>query len=218
MILAAGRGERMRPLTDDTPKPLLRCAGAALIDRHLAALAAAGFREVVVNLAWLGARIRSHVGDGSAWGLRVNYSDEGAHALETAGGIVRALPLLGDAPFVVVNGDIVTDYPFARLALAPGELARIVLVDNPPHRQDGDFALEAGRVAAMGDRRLTFSGIGVYHPDLFAGLADGPAPLAPVLRAAMERGRVGGEHYRGLWMDIGTPERLAAAEAALQAD
>lgn len=216
MILAAGRGERMRPLTDSTPKPLLRCAGTPLIDRHLAALAAAGFREVVVNLAWLGAHIREHVGDGSAWGLRVHYSDEGEHALETAGGIVRALPLLGDSPFVVVNGDIVTDYPFARLALAPGALARIVLVDNPAHREGGDFALEADRVCATGRPRLTFSGIGVYHPDLFAGLADGPAPLAPLLRQAMERGRVAGEHYRGLWMDIGTPERLAAAESALQ--
>lgn len=215
MLLAAGRGERMRPLTDDTPKPLLRCGGRALIDRHLDALAAAGFDDVVINLAWLGDAIRAHVGDGSAWGLAVRYSDEGDSALETAGGIVRALPLLGPAPFVVINADVVTDCPYGRLGLAGDDLARLVLVDNPPQHPEGDFALAGDRVRASGDARLTFAGIGVYHPRLFAGRADGHASLAPLLHEAIAADRVGGEHYHGFWRDIGTPERLAQADAAL---
>ena len=215
MILAAGRGERMRPLTDETPKPLLACGGRALIERHLDALAAAGFERVVINLAWLGQQIRERIGDGGAWGLAVQYSDEGNRALETAGGIVRALPLLGEQPFVVVNGDIVTDYPFDRLALAAGDLAQLVLVDNPPEKSDGDFTLEGDRVTQTGGRRLTFAGIGAYHPSLFAGLADGHAPLAPLLRDAMRHRRVGGEHYDGLWRDIGTPQRLADTDSLL---
>lgn len=215
MILAAGRGERMRPLTDDCPKPLLAVGGRPLIERHLEALAAAGFDEVVINLAWLGDRVRAHVGDGGRWGLRVRYSDEGERGLETAGGIVRALGMLGDAPFVVVNGDVLTDFPFARLALPAGHLAHLVLVDNPREHPEGDFGLEGGRVVNAGGRRLTFAGIGVYDPALFAGLGDGPAPLAPLLRAAAGAGRVSGERHAGLWHDIGTPARLAEVEAAL---
>lgn len=214
MILAAGRGERMRPLTDERPKPLLQAGGRPLIDRHLEALAAAGFPEVIINLAWLGDAIRAHVGDGSAWGLRVRYSDEGERGLETAGGIVRALPLLGDEPFVVVNGDIFTDYPFAHL-VPPDGLAHLVLVDNPPQHADGDFSLDDGRVRESGSERLTFAGVGVYRPELFTGQPDGTAPLGPVLRAAMARDQVSGEHYRGVWHDIGTPERLEELDAAL---
>ncbi|MDZ7747424.1 MAG: nucleotidyltransferase family protein [Halofilum sp. (in: g-proteobacteria)] len=218
MLLAAGRGERMRPHTDRTPKPLLACAGRPLIDRHLAALAAAGFTEVVINSAWLGEQIRAHVGDGTRWGLRVRHSDEGERGLETAGGIVRALPLLGEAPFAVINADIVTDYPLGRLRLASGDLAQLVLVDNPPQHARGDFALAGDRVRPDGEPRLTFAGIGVYHPALFAGCADGHARLAPLLRAAMADERVERRRCRGLWHDIGTPGRLAAAEAALAGD
>lgn len=219
MILAAGRGERMRPLTDETPKPLLHVGGRTLLDRHLDALATAGFREIVINLAWLGDRIRAHVGDGSARGLRVRYSDEGERALETAGGIVHALPLLGDDPFLVINGDILTDYPFERARLPAGRRAQLVLVDNPDHHAGGDFALAPdGGVSERGDARLTYAGIGVFDPALFTGHGGGVAPLAPLLRAAMADGHVGGEHYRGRWHDIGTPERLAAIDRALADD
>jgi MurNAc alpha-1-phosphate uridylyltransferase len=219
MILAAGRGERMRPLTDETPKPLLPVGGRTLIDRHLDALAAAGFRDIVINLAWLGDRIRAHLGDGRERGLRIRYSDEGERALETAGGIVHALALLGDKPFLVVNGDVLTDYPFADARLPQGRLAQLVLVANPDHHAGGDFALMPdGSVGDEGDTRLTYAGIGVFDPALFAGHADGVAPLAPVLRAAMARGLVGGDHYRGRWHDIGTPERLAEIDRALTDD
>lgn len=224
MILAAGRGERMRPLTDETPKPLLRVGGRALLDYHLAALARAGLREVVINLAWLGERIRDHVGDGSDLGLRVRYSDEGERALETAGGIVNALPLLGPEPFLVINGDVFTDYPFERAGLSPGRLARLVLVDNPPQHPEGDFTLAADArvtndpVTDNPGERLTYAGIGVFDPTLFAGHAGGVAPLAPLLRAAMAEGLVDGEHHRGRWHDIGTPERLAALDRRLHDD
>lgn len=219
MILAAGRGERMRPLTDARPKPLLQAGGRALIDRHLDSLARAGFREVVVNLAWLGEAIRAHVGDGRAWSLRVAYSEEGARGLETAGGIVRALPLLGDAPFAVINADIYTDYPFERLAPPPEHAqAHLVLVNNPPHHPEGDFEFADGRVRASGGQRLTFAGIGIYRPTLFAGESDRPAPLGPILRTAISRDAVSGEHYRGAWRDIGTPERLADLDRELSHD
>lgn len=215
MILAAGRGERMRPLTDERPKPLLTVGGKPLIERHLEALARSGFTDVVINLAWLGDAIRAHVGDGGTWGLRVHYSEEGERGLETAGGIVRALPLLGDEPFVVVNGDIFTDHPVTGLTLPPDALAHLVLVDNPPQHANGDFGLVDGRVRETEGERLTFAGIGVYRPELFAGQPAGTAPLGPLLRAAMARGRISGEHYRGVWHDIGTPERLAELDAAL---
>lgn len=220
MILAAGRGERLRPLTDTTPKPLIRVGGRSLIDWHLAGLAGGGFRSVVINLAWLGGQIREHVGDGAAWGLSISYSDEGERPLETAGGIIRALPLLGNEPFAVINGDIWTDYPRGRLLQPPrgDDLARLVLVDNPEHNPGGDFALGGDRVRGTGDARLTFAGIGVYQPVLFAGLADGEAALAPLLRSAAGAGRVAGEHYRGRWHDVGSGARLAALRDELTGD
>ncbi len=205
----------MRPLTDQTPKPLLQAGGRPLIEYHIEALAAAGVRELVINLAHLGGRIEAALGDGSRLGVHIEYSREPEGALETAGGILHALPLLGDRPFIAVNGDVWTDYPFARLVREPDGLAHLVLVDNPAHHPDGDFALEHGRCRAQGRPRYTFSGIGLYRPELFAGLAPGVQPLGPVLRAAMARDVVTGEHYRGKWYDIGTPERLAALDALL---
>lgn len=215
MVLAAGRGERMRPLTDRTPKPLLRAGGKALIEHLIEALAGAGFRELVINHAHLGAQLEAALGDGARYGVRIAWSGEPEGALETGGGIHRALPLLGDAPFVVVNGDIWTDYPFTRLRRAPDGLAHLVLVDNPPHHPHGDFALQDGLVRPEGGPRLTFSGIGLYRPELFRGCQPGKFPLAPLLRAAMARDAVSGEHYRGGWVDIGTPERLGALDREL---
>ncbi len=218
MILAAGRGTRLRPVTDRLPKPLLPVAGEPLIDRHLRALAAAGFDEIVINIAWLGRAIREHVGDGSAWGVTVHYSDEGEHPLETAGGIRHALQCLRPGPFVVVNGDVVTDYPFERLALAPDDYARLVLVPNPAPRADGDFALAGDRVAVEPPPRLTFAGVGVYSPALFDDLDHGEQRLAPLLARAACLSRLAGEHYTGLWHDVGTLARWHAAEAALTAN
>jgi MurNAc alpha-1-phosphate uridylyltransferase len=215
MILAAGRGERMRPLTDDTPKPLLKAGGKALIEYHLEALALAGFDSVVVNHAHLGAQLEQALGDGRRYGLSILYSAEG-NALETGGGIFRALPLLGNEPFLVVNGDIWTDYPFGRLRRQQVDLAHLVMVDNPPQHAKGDFVLQQGQLHDSGGPRLTFSGIGVYHPALFDGCKDGAFALAPLLRQAMRDGRVSGEHYQGNWFDIGTPERLAQLDHQLQ--
>ncbi len=208
MILAAGRGERMRPLTDETPKPLLRIHGRTLIEYHIEALRRAGVGTLVINHAHLGAQIEAALGDGARFGVRIHYCPEPPGALDTGGGIFNALPLLGDAPFIVVNADIWTDYPFSGLA-PPEGLAHLVLVDNPPQHSAGDFVLRDRRVLAGGGTALTFSGIGVYRPALFASCAPGRFPLAPLLRAAMHAGAVTGEHYRGLWMDVGTPERLA---------
>jgi MurNAc alpha-1-phosphate uridylyltransferase len=215
MILAAGRGERMRPLTDDTPKPLLRAGGKTLIEHLIEALADAGFRDLVINHAHLGAQIEAHLGDGARYGVNIAWSREPEGALETGGGIFRALPLLDDDHFLVVNGDIWTDYPFARIARRPEGLAHLVLVDNPAHHPEGDFALVSGRVQALGSPRLTFSGIGIYHRDLFRGCSPGRFPLAPLLRACMDRGEVSGEHYAGQWYDIGTTERLAGLDRML---
>ena len=214
MILAAGRGERMRPLTDHTPKPLLPAGGKRLIEYHLEALASAGFREVVINLAHLGDQIRDHLGDGGRYGLSIAYSQEPEGALETGGGIFNALPLLGDAPFLVVNGDVWSDYPFKELR-EPQGMAHLVLIDNPEHNPKGDFALEEGRVKSEGEPRLTFSGIGLYRPELFDGCEPGAFPLAPLLRAAMAEGAVSGERFTGHWLDIGTPQRLEALNQAL---
>jgi MurNAc alpha-1-phosphate uridylyltransferase len=218
MILAAGRGERLRPLTDRVPKALLRAAGRPLIAHLIGQLARCGFNELVVNVSHLGRMIEAELGDGARFGVRISYSHE-ARALETGGGIAYALPLLGAAPFAVVNSDIYSDFDFGRLlaALAPGErLAHLVLVDNPPHHPGGDFCLSAGEVSLEGEPRLTFSGIGAYSPALFAALQRGArCPLATLLAPAIAKGLVTGEHHRGLWMDIGTPQRLAELERAL---
>ncbi|WP_093390912.1 N-acetylmuramate alpha-1-phosphate uridylyltransferase MurU [Halopseudomonas xinjiangensis] len=216
MILAAGKGERMRPLTLTTPKPLLPVAGRPLIEWHIEALARAGIGELVINHAWLGEQLEAALGDGSRWGVRISWSPEG-EPLETGGGIHRALPMLGDEPFMLVNGDVWTRFDFSHLRLAPGHLAHLVLVDNPAHKQRGDFVLEAGRISNPGDAAgLTFSGISVIHPALFVGCEPGAFALAPLLRSAADAGRVGGEHYRGVWIDVGTPERLDDATRQAQ--
>lgn len=207
MILAAGRGERMRPLTDHTPKPLLPVAGRPLISYHLEALQLAGIERVIINLAHLGEQIEAYLGSGEDFGLQIVYSRE-EQALETGGGIFKALPLFDDAPFLVVNGDVWCNIDFASLALDEHDLARLVLVDNPAHNPAGDFSLADGRVIEQGSTKLTFSGIGVYRPALFAGCRGGRFPLAPLLRLAIQQGRVSGEHFHGHWLDIGTPERL----------
>lgn len=210
MILAAGRGERMRPLTDTIPKPLLTAGGKPLVVWHIERLAQAGFHELVINHAHLGSKIEEAIGDGSRYGVNIRYSPE-EEALETAGGIAHALPLLGEQPFLVVNGDIYCDFDFSRLnrGLPPALSAWLVLVDNPRHNPQGDFALDDSSVSEAGARMLTFSGIGVYRPQLFAQVPPGgKAKLAPILRAAMAGQRVGGEHFSGRWMDIGTPQRL----------
>ncbi len=219
MILAAGRGERMRPLTLERPKPLLEAGGAPLIVHHLRALAAAGFEEVVINLSWLGESIREALGDGSRYGLRLIYSDEGPEPLETGGGIFRALPLLGAGPFLVLNGDVWTDLDWSALRerLGAADLAHLVLVPNPVHNSQGDFVLEHGRVVERDGERLTFSGAGVYRAELFDGCSDGIFKLAPLLRGAARAGRVSGEIYEGRWLDIGTPERLAELDERLRA-
>lgn len=208
MILAAGRGERMRPLTDHMPKPLLQVGGKSLIVWHLERLAQAGFKEVVINYAYLGEKIEQALGDGSQWKLNIKYSPEKT-ALETAGGIANALPLLGSEPFLVVNGDIFTEIDFANLRMAPDKLAYLVLVNNPPQHPDGDFAIDDGELKVNGERKLTFSGVGIYHPSLFASVRRGePAKLAPLLRQAIVDSKASAEHYHGVWHDIGTPERL----------
>jgi MurNAc alpha-1-phosphate uridylyltransferase len=215
MVLAAGRGERMRPLTDRTPKPLLPVAGRPLIAYHLEALALAGVRDVVINLSWLGAQIPAALGDGAQFGLRIAYSDEGAPPLETGGGIHKALPLLGAGPFLVVNGDVFTDVDFARLAIGPQALARLILVPNPDHHPAGDFHLQDGQVRRADGERLTYSGIGVFRPEFFAGCEPGRFPLLPLLIRASEAGRLEGERHDGLWLDVGTPQRWEALERLL---
>ncbi len=224
-MFAAGRGERMRPLTDDVPKPLLTVRGKPLIAWHLEKMAALGITDVVVNTSWLADRFAPALGDGAHWGLRLHFSHEGDEPLETGGGMLHALPLLGDAPFLAVNGDVWCDHDFSTLPREPAGMAHLVLVDNPAHNPGGDFALEGGRVLAAGEQRLTFSGIGVYRPSLLTnwratiGSAPGAehAPprfrLAPLLRTAMRADAVTGDHYRGQWTDVGTPERLAELDA-----
>ena len=217
MILAAGKGERLRPLTLHTPKPLVRAAGVPLIEYHLRALTRAGFTDVVINHAWLGQQIEDYLGDGERFGLRIQYSPEG-EPLETGGGIFKALPLLGAEPFVVVNGDIFTDYDFANLRRPLQGRAHLVLVDNPPHHPSGDFLLQDGQVAdaVAGHASLTYSGIAVLNPMLFAGCQPGAFKLAPLLRSAMAAGAVSGERFAGRWVDVGTHERLAEVERLLQ--
>jgi N-acetyl-alpha-D-muramate 1-phosphate uridylyltransferase len=209
MLLAAGRGERMRPLTDTTPKPLLRIGGQMLIEHHIHALAQAGITRLVINHAWLGSQIERALGNGAAYGVQIEYSPEGEAGLDTGGGILCALPRLGAEPFLVVNADIWTDYDFSMLPCEPDDLVHLVMVDNPVHHPQGDFSLVAGRLAQHGPMMLTFSGIGVYRPELFAGCTECVFPLAPLLRQAMDDGQASGEYYPGTWFDIGTPERLA---------
>jgi MurNAc alpha-1-phosphate uridylyltransferase len=209
MILAAGRGERMRPLTDTTPKPLLSVHGQPLIERHVINLARAGFERIVVNLAWLGAQIRDFLGDGARYGVAIHYSEEKPHALDTGGGIFRALPQLSPGPFAVVNGDIYTDFPLDTLRLAVARDAHLVLVPNPSYLH-GDFGLERGLALASAEQRFTFGCVAVYRPAFFAGCLDGAFPMMPLWRRSMAAGRCSGELYTGPWEDVGTPERLAA--------
>ena len=230
LVFAAGLGERMRPLTLTTPKPLLEAGGKPLIVWHLEKLAGIGVDEVIVNTSWLAPKFPELLGDGSRWGLRLRYAYEGLTPLETGGGMWNALGDLspGSAPFIAVNGDIWTDYDFARLPREPAGLAHLVLVDNPAHNPGGDFALDGGLVRSEGGQRLTFSGVGVYRAGLFDGwpsiIGDTPGAaetpprfkLAPLLRAAMQADAVSGEHHRGAWTDVGTPERLQALDASLR--
>jgi MurNAc alpha-1-phosphate uridylyltransferase len=217
MILAAGRGERLRPLTDDLPKPLVPVAGKPLIQRHVERLAAAGVRELVINHGRLGARIEAALGDGSRWGVRITYLAEGDAPLETGGGILNALKYLTNQAFVVINADIWCDFPMLGLGPPDAALAHLVLVPNPPHNPAGDFGLSGGRVRLDGDPRYTYSGIAVLRPALFDGMAPGRFSLTPVLQRAVARGDVSGELYRGAWMDVGTAERLDAVNEWVRA-
>jgi MurNAc alpha-1-phosphate uridylyltransferase len=210
MILAAGRGERMRPLTDTVPKPLLRVHGKPLIERHVERLARAGIARLVINLAWLGSMIRDHLGDGSRYGVTIEYSLESPQALEPAGGIFRALPALRPGPFLVVNGDVFTEYDFDGLRLADGRDAHLVLVPNPAQHPGGDFGLCGGLALASARQQYTFAGIAAYRPEFFAGCVDGAFPLKPLLLRAMAAQRCSAELYTGRWDDVGTPERLRA--------
>lgn len=210
MILAAGRGERMRPLTDQMPKPLLKVAGKPLIQYHVEALVAAGIGNIVVNYSYRGDQIEAFLGNGHSLGADISYSPEPDKALETGGGIHHALPLLQGGPFLVINGDLWSDYDFSRAICPAGMLAHLVLVDNPVHNPKGDFVLEEGVVSDNEGERFTFSGIGIYRAELFSGCNAGAFPLAPLLRSAMASGRVSGEHFDGKWLDIGTQQRLEA--------
>lgn len=215
MILAAGRGQRLAPLTDTVPKPLVEIGGSTLIERHITRLCAAGLRDIVINVAHLGALIERRLGDGAAYGARLVYSREPEGALETGGGIARALPLLGDAPFLVVNADVWTDCAFD-FSLRPAGAAHLVLVPNPPHHPQGDFNLDGTRVRRGAPHAFTYAGIGVYEPALFRDHGSAHFPLAPLLFELSAAGRLSGEIHRGRWFDIGTHERLAAARAAVE--
>lgn len=227
MILAAGHGTRMSPLTDHTPKPLLKVGGKPLIVWHIEKLKQAGFQDIVINIAWLGDQIPQALGDGSRFGLRLHYSDEQKEgALETAGGIIKALPLLmekefnnqaANSPFLVVNGDVWCDFHYStENPLSKSDLAHLILVNNPQHNPDGDFMIKDKRLSAYGENRFTFSGIGYYHPNLFKDLPQGKRALAPLLREAMQKDCVSGELFSGDWRDIGTPERLAILDKDLK--
>jgi MurNAc alpha-1-phosphate uridylyltransferase len=217
MLLAAGRGERMRPITDSLPKPLVSVGGRALIAWHLAALARAGIRDIVINTSWLAERLHAALGDGGDFGVDITWSDEGPVALETGGGILRALPLLGPEPFLVISADIWTDIDFGRVRIEPEALAHLVLIGNPPHHLRGDFGLDGAQVIEREHERFTYANVGVYRPQFFAGCTDERFPLVQPLRRAIASGRVCGELHRGAWCDVGTPERLAGLEARLAA-
>ena len=214
MILAAGRGERLRPLTDETPKPLIEVAGKKLIEYHIDRLKSAGVTRLVINTAWLAEKIHAALGDGANYGVSIRYSDEG-EALETAGGIIRALPLL-DEQFIVVNGDVWCDFDFTEWMYLPlAHEAHVLLVDNPEHNAEGDFAIDNGLLANSGDKRYTYSGIGIYSKAFFAGQPAGKAPLAPLLRSKSEQKKVSAQHYSGNWTDVGTVERLQQLQQQL---
>ena len=216
MILAAGRGERLRPLTDETPKPLIKVAGKSLIEYHLTNLADSGFKEIIINTAWLAEKIHQQLGDGSNYGLSITYSDEG-EALETAGGIINALPLLGNEPFLVVNGDIWCDFDFSTLPdLKEKTQAHLVLVNNPEHNKKGDFALDNGIIKNTGNAMHTYSGMGIYSTDFFAEQKTGSLPLAPILRRKSDANLISGQIHNGLWTDVGTFERMQELEAQLK--
>jgi len=215
MILAAGRGERLRPLTDTTPKPLIKVAGKSLIEYHLNNLAKAGINEIVINTAWLAEKIHQQLGDGSKYNTTIQYSDEGK-ALETAGGIIKALPLLGNEPFLVVNGDIWCDYDFSNLPeLEMQKQAHLILVNNPEHNPQGDFALQDGLIKNTADSMYTFSGIGIYQKEFFAENNQNVAPLGPIIRNKCIENLVSGEIYYGLWTDVGSVDRLQELEKKL---
>jgi MurNAc alpha-1-phosphate uridylyltransferase len=213
MILAAGRGERLRPITDSLPKALVEVRGESLLERHLRAVKAAGVETVVINLGWLGEQIVERIGSGSEYGLNVVYSQEGDNILETGGGIHRALPMLGSDPFIVVNADIFTDMPLPVAALNDDDVGHLVLVPTPADKRAGDFDLHSGRVRNSDTAEYTFSGVAVYSPEFFADCMPGRFPLAPMLRAAADMGRLGGSVYAGLWTDVGTPDRLIELNA-----
>jgi len=216
MILAAGRGERMRPLTDNRPKPLLKIGSKTLIEYSIEKLVSAGFKEIVINTAYLGQQIQNYCGNGSNWGATIVYSDEGDTALETAGGIAKALPLLGKQAFLVINADIIYDYPLSKLRNTTIDQAHLVLIDNPPHHRLGDFGLNSnGLLSVVSADKLTFSGIGIYQPSLFAGIPAGPMKLRPILDQAIQNKQISGEKFSGLWFDIGTPQRLQEISALL---
>jgi len=215
MLLAAGRGERMRPITDSLPKPLVAVGGRPLIAWHLAAFARAGMREVVINLSWLGNQLREALGDGRDYGVSITYSEEGPVPLETGGGIFRAVPLLGPGPFLVVNADIWTDINFSRLTLEPEAHAHLVLIPNPPHHPRGDFGLDGDLVVNRETDRFTYSGVGVYRPEFFSGCTAERFPLLPLLNRAIAERRARGHVHRGDWCDVGTAERLAKLKARL---
>ncbi|RTE85619.1 MULTISPECIES: N-acetylmuramate alpha-1-phosphate uridylyltransferase MurU [Gammaproteobacteria] len=216
MILAAGRGKRMQPLTDHCPKPLLKVGGKPLIVWHIEKLKRMGVTDIVINVAWLPQQVISTLGGGERWGVNIHYSEEPEGGLETAGGIVRALPMLGDAPFIVVNGDIWTDFDFQRFPELPSdELAHLVLVENPSHNESGDFGLVQNKVVNSG-ARYTFSGMSVLRPELFTGITDSFLALKPIFDQAITGGYVSGQLYQGAWTDVGTPERLQAINASIE--
>jgi len=214
MILAAGRGERLRPLTDQLPKALVEVQGQSLLERHLHNVRSAGIETVVINLGWLGEQIVSRVGSGSRYGLEVIYSPEGENVLETGGGIHKALPMLGSEPFLVVNADILTDMPVPEIELASDAVGHLVLVATPAYRVHGDFGLHDGLIS--NDDALTFSGVAIYRPQFFDGCEAGRFSIVPMLREAADAGRLTGSVYEGLWADVGTPERLAALDKSTQ--
>ena len=217
MILAAGRGERMMPLTKNTPKPLIKVRGLTLIEHSIIALKKAKITNIFVNVSYLGWQIKAYLGNGSRLGVKVTYSDEFSGALDTAGGIINALPLLGREPFVVINSDVLCDYDLSKLTLPADSLAHLILVDNPKHNAKGDFSLiDNHQIITANSKSLTFSGIGIYHPDFFKNHINtqDKLPLYPLLKEALATSQLSGEHYQGYWQDVGTPERLELAKNA----